>query len=184
MQVYRTALFAGAALAAPFITISAQQPAGPVIQVEAMRETLLHLFEQHKQMDVEYTRAIPDSALRWAPTEGVRDFAEQMRHIILDHGLMIGRAVVGEEPALGDRSVFLNDKAQLEESVIATYDWVLGTLRSLPAEDFLADTELFGRQLKKWQIYYWTIQHADWTRGQLVPYYRMNGVAPPSWRSY
>ena len=80
--------------------------------------------------------------------------------------------------------MYLDDKAALANAVSAAYDWVLETLRSLPAREMLADTELFGQSMTKWRVYLQALEHAYWTRGQLVPYFRAHGIAPPSYRAF
>ena len=69
----------------PWPLVAQSTGSGTTIDVEAIRAVLLHGLEQHKQMDIEFTRAIPDSALRWKPTPEVRDFAQQIHHIAVDN---------------------------------------------------------------------------------------------------
>lgn len=155
------------------------------LSADEVRAVLIHGLEQHRAMDVEFVRAIPDSALRWAPTPGVRDFAEQVEHIVLDNVMFVARAVRGEAPpSFGEQEAYLGDKDELVRVVNETYDYVIGSLRELPEDELTAETELFGRQLAKWRVYLLALAHADWTRGQLVPYFRLNGIDPPDWRSY
>ncbi len=163
----------------------AQQASGVTIDVESIRALLVTGFENNRSMDMDFVRAIPDSALRWAPNEDVRDFAEQIEHTALDNVLFVTMAVVGgERPNFGKPEMYLNDKAALANAVSAAYDWVLETLRSLPAREMLADTELFGQSMTKWRVYLQALEHAYWTRGQLVPYFRAHGIAPPSYRAF
>ncbi len=163
----------------------AQQASGVTIDVESIRALLVTGFENNRAMDMDFVRAIPDSALRWAPTEDVRDFAEQIEHTALDNVLFVTMGVVGgERPNFGEPETYLNDKAALANAVSAAYDWVLETLRSLPAREMLADTELFGQSMTKWRVYLQALEHAYWTRGQLVPYFRAHGIAPPSYRAF
>ena len=87
-------------------------------------------------------------------------------------------------PTFGDTAAYLNDKAELERVVVATYDWVIESLRGLTAEELVVETDLFRQRLPKWRVYLQALAHADWTRGQLVPYFRLNGITPPGWRSF
>ena len=158
---------------------------GTTIDVEVLRAVLLHGLEQHKQMDIEFTQAIPDSALRWKPTPEVRDFAQQIEHIAVDNAnFMVWGGIRERLPTWGDTTMYLNDKAELERVVIASYDWVIETLRALPPEEMVEETELFGQRLQKWHVYLQALAHADWTRGQVVPYFRLHGMGPPGWKSY
>jgi len=155
------------------------------LDADSLKAVLIHGLEQHRRMDLEYARAMPDSALRWAPTPDVRDYAEQVHHIVIDNALFTARAIRGEEvPSFGDTAVYLNDAEELERVVEETYAYTLGTLREMPSEELLEGTELFGEERAKWRVFQLALAHADWTRGQLVPYLRLNGVEPPDWRIY
>ncbi len=175
-------LTAALTLALP-ASMAAQQPVA--IDTDSIRAFLIHGLEQHKLMDIEFARAIPDSAVRWAPTPEVRDFAEQIEHIIMDNVMFVSRGVLDAPmPTFGDTAAYLNDKAELERVVVATYDWVIESLRGLTAEELVVETDLFRQRLPKWRVYLQALAHADWTRGQLVPYFRLNGITPPGWRSF
>jgi len=159
--------------------------AAPAIEVESIRALLLHGLEQGKAMDIDFARAIPDSALRWAPVAGVRDFAQQVEHTAVDNALFVALGILGVPmPSFGDTAVYLNDKEAMVRAVTAAYDWVEQSLRDLPAEEFMVETSLFGQRLPKWRVYLQALEHGYWTRGQLVPYFRINGMAPPPYRSF
>ncbi len=176
----------GAGLLPAAAPVTAQEMAS--LDAGAIRAVMMNGLEQHRLMDVDFVRAIPDSALRWAPTDGVRDFAQQIEHIVLDNVMFVHVGVLGQgfddQPSFGDREVYLNDKRALERLVDATYGWVKEHLADLSDAKLLEATELFGQPMTNWRVFLMALQHADWTRGQLVPYYRMNGVQPPEWRSY
>ena len=158
---------------------------GPTIEVETIRALLLRGFEQGKAMDIDFARAIPDSALRWAPTSEVRDFAEQVEHAAVDNALFVARGILGvSTPTFGDPAMYLDDQEALVEAVTAAYDWVMQSLRELPAEEFEVETTLFGQQMEKWRVYLQALEHGYWTRGQLVPYFRAHGMAPPRYRAF
>ncbi len=162
-----------------------QAASGVTIDVESIRALLVTGFENNRAMDLDFVRAIPDSAMRWAPNDTVRDFAEQIEHTALDNVLFVAMAVVrSEPPSFGNPEMYLNDKAAMTNAVNAAYDWVLETLRDLPAQEMIAETELFGQSMTKWRVYLQALEHAYWTRGQLVPYFRAHGMAPPRYRAF
>lgn len=73
--------------------------------------------------DVSLVEAIPDSAMRWAPTEGMRDFAQQVAHAA--NNLFIARAVFGQSgPDLLSESddSLLSDKGAMMDEVVAAID--------------------------------------------------------------
>lgn len=155
------------------------------VDADSVRAVLIRGFEQARAVDRAFAGAIPDSALRWAPTPEVRDFAEQVEHAVLDNVRIVAMGVAEEEPpALGDTADYLNDREELERAVDRSYDYVLETLRELPASELTAEGEVFGRTLPRWNIFLLALQHGEWTRGQLVPYFRIHGIDPPEWRTY
>lgn len=177
-------ILAGTTLA-PTIFAQQQEGSGPTIDVETIRALLLRGFEQGRAMDIDFARAIPDSALRWGPTPEVRDFAEQVEHAAVDNALFVAQGILGvPTPKFGDPEVYLNDQEKLSEAVSAAYEWVMQSLRELPPEEFLAETTLFGQQMEKWRVYLQALEHGYWTRGQLVPYFRTHGMAPPQYRAF
>lgn len=170
-------------LLAAALPTAAQQSS---VDMETIRQILLNGFEQNKLMDLDYLEAMPSSDLRFAPTDGVRDFAEQIYHISESYIFALSSAgvVSAPPPALGDSAMFLSDVPSLEEAITRAYDWVLSSLREIPTAELAAETELFGMTMAKWQVYNFVLTHAYWTRGQLVPYLRMKGATPPQYRPY
>lgn len=164
--------------------------AGPVsaqatLDIEDLRAMIIEGFEKARTMDVEFAMAIPDSALRWAPTEGVRTFSEQVAHAGLSNTLFVAEPVLGEaRPESGDTAVYNNNKEELVAALNRAYDYSIAAVQNLPAEEFLEETTLFGQQMPKWRVLVQSLTHGIWTRGQLVPYFRMNGMAPPRYRAF
>lgn len=169
------ALIAPAALAA--------QAGGP--DAEAVKAYLVDGFERAKATDVAFAETIPDSALRWAPTPGVRDFAQQVVHAA--DNSFVAPAVFGEDSPgfFADTAAVLNDGAALAAAVAAAYDWTLASLRKTPAEALRESVPFFGgREMPRWRILGFALEHAMWTRGQLVPYFRIHGIVPPDVRLF
>jgi len=152
------------------------------LDTEAIREFLANGLEANKAMDIDFARAIPDSALRWAPTPDVRDFAQQIAHAADNSWIASGLGV--EARAFGDTAVVLNDKEALVAAVTAAYDWMLGTLRDLPDDQFTAEGDFFGTPTPRWRMFMQAIEHATWTRGQLVGYFHAHGVPVPRVRFF
>lgn len=166
--------------AAPLaVTPLAAQNAG----METMRGYLLNGFERAKAWDVSLAQAMPDSAMSWAPSEGVRGFAAQIVHTA--NNTFIGGPLFGmDAPAFGVTEQAPGDKAALIAAVQAGYDWIIEHLRSMSAADLAADATLFGQTVPRWRIGMFALEHAMWTRGQLVPYLHAHGVEVPQQRLF
>lgn len=155
------------------------QEEGADAQMAAMQAYLVNAFERSKAWDVSIALAIPDSALRWAPNPDVRDFAEQVEHAA--NNLFAASAMFGEEPAggFGDPEVILNDKQALADAVGSTYDWIIERMKQMTTEEMTEEVTLFGRPMLRWRVCTFALEHAMWTRGQLVPYFHAHGVPVP-----
>lgn len=188
MRPFRLAAVVLIVAGAPLVA-GCQSPAGERgtarLDVDSLRRVFARGLERHRAMDTAYVRAVPDSALRWSYSPEVRDYAEQVEHIVVDNVRIVAQAAPdADPPSLGDTAVYLNDRAELERVVNESYDYVLGTLRGLSEEELLSPAEVFGEEMTTWRAFQLALHHADWTRGQLVPYLRTHGVTPPRWRSY
>ena len=155
------------------------------IDIEEFRSMLIEGFENARTMDIEFAMAIPDSAFRWAPTDGVRTFSEQVAHAGISNTLFMATPVLGEaRPVVGDTAVYLNDREALVAALNGAYDYVIEGVVELPAEEFLVETTFFGQTMLKWRVLMQALTHGIWTRGQMVPYFRMNDVEPPRYRAF
>lgn len=153
------------------------------LDAEAVKAYLVDGFERARATDVAFAGAIPDSAFRWAPVTGVRDFAEQVAHAA--DNSFVGPAVFGEQTPSFFPDAALEDAAALAGAVEAAYDWILERLRATPAADLQPSAPFFGgREMPKWRILAFALEHAMWTRGQVVPYFRIHGIDPPDVRLF
>ncbi|MDX1393672.1 MAG: hypothetical protein R3195_04755 [Gemmatimonadota bacterium] len=150
---------------------------------EGMKAYLIDGFERAKAWDLAIAEAMPDSAREWAPTADVRGFAEQIIHTA-NNGF-IAQSMFGEEaPAFGDADMLVADKAALETAVTDAYDYLIGKLQAMPAAALGEDVEFFGRTMTRGRVALFALEHAMWTRGQLVPYLHAHGVAVPQARLF
>ena len=142
--------------------------------LESIRLVLIQRFERNREMDLTFLDAVPDSAWRWAPTPDVRDYAEQMAHTT--HNFF---APWRNGYAPPDTSRLLNDRTILRAELGAGYDWAIDRLRTLSHTQLLAELPIGQNTFPLWRVMVYWLDHALWTRGQLVPYLRMHGVEPP-----
>ncbi len=131
-----------------------------------------------------YLEAMPDSAVEFHPTPGVRTFAQQFDHIVTTN-LEVAAQTLGAgqpTPELGDSAAYLHNKNALRGYAAATFDYVLTLARkATPAQ--------LARSVSVWKlpaqpVWSWlelSQEHTVWTLGQTVPYLRLNGVTPPDY---
>lgn len=140
-------------------------------------------FERQRANVLQMLDAMPDSGLRSAPTEGVRDFAQQIEHIVQGNVGIIGTGVDQPVP-IGDHDpeVYLNSKDALEQFVNDGYDAIAEMIGSLSADNITEETSLFGQAMvERWKLAQLAYEHGVWTLGATVPYLRLQGVTPPAY---
>jgi hypothetical protein len=148
------------------------------------RARLVDAWTRDSNNVMRYIEAMPDSALEFHPTPGVRNFAQQFDHIVTTNFEVAAQTLGAGKPIpeLGDSAAFLHNKAALRGYAAATFNYVLTLLRkATPAQ--------LARSVSVWKLpaqanRTWldlSHEHTVWTLGQTVPYLRLNGVTPPEY---
>lgn len=150
---------------------------------QSSKEKYVADFERMRVSVLAMVDSMPAAGLRSAPTPGVRNFAEQIEHVVVGNVNLIASGIDADRTPLGiDKQLYLNDKAELRRFVNIGFDRVRDMLNAMSQEDLLAEGRLFGRvPLPKWQIIQAAFEHGIWTLGQTVPYVRLQGGTPHSY---
>ena len=147
-----------------------------------MKAALMDDFERMRGNVLGMVDEMPETGLRTAPTDGVRDFAQQIEHVVDGNVSIIGSGVDRPASGLGDPEKYLNSKDALKAYVNRGFDAVGEMLGGMTDADFDADTSLFGAAtVKKWKLAQTAYEHGVWTLGATVPYLRLNGGVPPGY---
>lgn len=171
------AVVAVALLLGPPATLPGQVP----------RELLRRDLERDRRNVRAYVEAVPDSVLGFRPTPGVRTFAEQIEHLVLDNANIVGTALRGdtlewERPA---REAYLTSRDALLALVDRGYAVVLRLLAETSDSALAREARVFGRYVvPRWRAFEAAREHATWTLGQTVPYLRLKGITPPSYEAF
>jgi DinB superfamily len=157
------------------VPLAAQQVPPP-----GFRQQQIADLERERRMTLAMVDSMPDHLLHFKPVPEVRDFAQQIAHAAAPVAMFAFRARGGSPPALGDSTVYLNARPALRELVIKAYDYALAAIREIPDADFTASTSFARQEMPRWRIFQLAHEHSVWTRGELVSYFRLNGMAPPA----
>ncbi len=156
-------------------------PALAAAQTDA--SALTRDWQRNRRNVLAYIEAMPDSALGFRPTPGVRTFAEQFDHIVTTN-LEVAAAVRGVDrpPTLGDPDQYLHSKSALRAYAEATYAYMLGTLDAATPEELARTMSIYGAPPQPAAGFIQlSLEHSVWTLGQVVPYLRLNGATPPGY---
>ena len=155
----------------------------PAAQAQDVKSSLINDFQRQRDNVLGMVDAMPEAGLRTAPTEGVRDFAEQIEHVVQGNVGIVrsGFDRPAEIPQM-EADVYLNSKDELKVFVNAGYDLVIEMIESMSEADMMADANLFGQAtVQKWQLVKTAYEHAVWTLGATIPYVRSQGGTPPGY---
>jgi hypothetical protein len=161
--------------AGPAFPLSAQSgmPPKSIMQVD---------WERQRKNVLAYIDAMPDSAITFAPTPGVRTFAEQIEHFVGTNTEIAAVVLRGLKapPTLGDKAAYLKRKAALRDYTTKSYDYLLESLRGATPEQLSKSYTMYNQPAAPaWRWLDLSKEHAVWTFGQLIPYLRLNKVNPP-----
>jgi len=152
-------------------------------QAQDVKASLLNDFERQRANVLAMVEAMPEAGLRTAPTEGVRDFAQQIEHVVQGNVGIVSSGVDRpvDIPQM-DPEVYLNSKAELIRMVGVGYDLIDEMVCAMSDADLNAEGQLFGQvTVPKWQIIKTALEHATWTLGATIPYIRLQGGTPPAY---
>jgi len=165
---------AGTALAVLLLTATAAS-------AQDMTAAFMDDFERQRANVLAYVEAMPEDGLRTAPTEGVRDFAQQIEHIVGGAVNIVASGVDRSATDIGDAEVYLNSKTALMDFVNAGFDQVIAMVETATPESLMEEGNLFGSPKTNWKILKTAYEHGVWTLGATVPYLRLQGATPPGY---
>ena len=149
-----------------------------------IKQQLVEDWERQRANVLAYIDVMPDSAMAFHPTPGVRDFAQQIVHAVSTNLEVAAIALRGlkEAPFTLD-STQLHQKAALREYTDRAYGYLLDALKSSTPSQLLKQSAVYNlppQSASRWLTL--SYEHAVWTLGQTVPYLRLNGVTPPAYK--
>ena len=148
------------------------------------KQQLVEDWERQRTNMLAYIDAMPDSAMRFRPTAGVRDFAEQIVHAVSTNLEVAAVALRGQQaPPFTLDTAQQHQKAALRDYTERTYSYLLEALRSATPTQLLKPSSVYTlppQSATRWLLL--SYEHAVWTLGQTIPYMRLNGVTPPGYK--
>lgn len=148
------------------------------------KQEMLDDWARQRANVLAYVDAMPDSAMVFRPTPGVRDFAQQIEHAVSTDLEVAAMALRGlSAPPFSLDTTQMHQKVVLRAYADRTFAYVLESIRLATPAQLLKQSVLYGQPQQsaaRWLAL--AYEHAVWTLGQTVPYLRLNGVTPPAYR--
>lgn len=152
------------------------------VQAQTSPDDMVKDWERAKAFTKEYLDAMPETGYALKPTPEMRSFAEQMLHLT-DANYAFASIASGEKSPIGQgESEKSTDKSKENTTklVMASYDFVISTIKKMNPAQFSETVKIFGRFDASRQM---TIakgfEHQTHHRGQLTTYIRLAGAKPP-----
>ncbi|WP_343670423.1 DinB family protein [Chitinophaga sp.] len=153
-----------------------------ITRAQSTNEALVKEWERAKAYSKEYLDAMPDKDYGLKPTPEMRSFADQFLHLTdANYGFI--SAVSGQKSPVGfgesEKSTD-KSKAAVTKAVMDGYDYVIASIKKIPASELNDKINLFGKfELTKQQAIDKAFEHQTHHRGQATVYLRLAGVKPP-----
>jgi uncharacterized damage-inducible protein DinB len=139
-----------------------------------VRDALLTHWNDLGQKIIRLAEEFPADKYEFKPAEGVRTFGDQLRHVAF-WNTFVAKTARGEK-ADGSLNELPRTEYNTKEKVVdvlrRTMNEAAGELKKLPATPLPGTVDLFTA----------FIGHTGEHYGQLVVYYRLNGLVPPASR--
>ena len=168
------------AQAAPAKPAGAAKPA--TVAASLPKDIMLVDWQRQKKNVLAYIDVMPDSAITFAPTPGVRNVAQQIEHFVGTNTEIAAIVLKGLKtpPTLGDTAAYRHNKAALRDYTVKSYDYLIDALRSATPAQLGKSFAIYNQPAAPaWRWLDLSKEHAVWTFGQLIPYLRLNKVTPP-----
>lgn len=139
-------------------------------------------WERAKAYTAEYLQAMPASGYALKPTPEMRSFAEQMLHLN-DANYGFVSAATGEKVPEGAGQTEKSgnkEKDSVMKTVLAGYDFVIGSIRKMDPSKLNESIKVFGRfDMTRGAALAKMFEHQTHHRGQTTVYIRLASATPP-----
>lgn len=145
-------------------------------------DDLLKDWERAKAYTKEYLDAMPESGYSFKPTPDMRSFASQMLHLA-DGNYAFASSASGQKSPIAYKELEKTSdqsKANVTKLVLAGYDYVISSIKTMTPEQMKEQTKLFGRfEMTRGMVLAKVFEHQTHHRGQTAVYLRLAGAKPP-----
>lgn len=163
-----------------FLALTAPQEAAAQTSVE-VRDRLMGQFNTAMSKFIALAEAMPEESYTWSPGAGVMEVGQVFMHVARYNYFYPTRSLGFSLP--GDVDMDSMESVRARERTLAALtgsrEWVQEMVGAMSAQELEAETELYGRTVKKWAVLTQLVSHMSEHLGQSIAYARMNGVVPP-----
>lgn len=140
-------------------------------------DRMLFAWKNMKNMVVNSVKAMPEEHFNLVPAEGLRSFADQVKHITTSNRFFIA-FLAGEDVKAANQNTIENSKgkAAIIRDLEQSFDYVLATLPKIKGFD--ESINMFGQAVTRMEGLMLMEHHLHREQGKITIYMRMKGVVP------
>ncbi len=151
-------------------------------QAQSPIDDMVKDWERAKAYTKEYLDAMPAEGYALKPTAEMRSFAQQMLHLTDgNYGFASTATGVASPVGMGaSEKATDQSKENVTKLVMAGYDFVINSIKTMTPAQLNEATKLFGRfEMTKGKALEKCFEHQTHHRGQTTVYIRLAGATPP-----
>ena len=169
---------------APAALSQKQTPPEP----KTVSQVLEFWISDTERLVVPAAEAMPESKYSFAPTEGefegVRNFAEQVKHLAAAN-YQLGAGALGEDPPVDTENesapASIRTKAEIMEYLKGSFAVLHRAAAAINEKNMNEPIVAKGGRTRMWLLID-AVAHSSNHYGQMIEYLRMNGIVPPARR--
>ncbi|MCE7990901.1 MAG: DinB family protein [Roseivirga sp.] len=142
-------------------------------------DRLLYSWKNMKNMVVNSAKAMPEEHYSYVPVEGVRGYADQVKHITTSNRYFITMVSGGNPADIGadnQKTQGLQSKAEIIADLEQSFDYVISKIPEIQGYD--NEFDLFGQKVTRTEGLMLMEHHLHREQGKIIFLMRMKGVAP------
>ncbi|MEK6152301.1 DinB family protein [Flavobacteriaceae bacterium 3-367] len=140
-------------------------------------ERMVFAWKNMKNMVVKSAQQMPEEHFDLIPAEGLRSFADQVKHITTSNRFFVG-FLAGEDNNVANKNTLekVSGKDAIIKDLEASFDYVIATLPKIQGYD--ENIDMFGQTLSRMEALMLTEHHLQREHGKITIYMRLKGIAP------
>jgi uncharacterized damage-inducible protein DinB len=156
--------------------VRADEPAATGLKAE-----LLHNVDDVASKLNDLVTATPPEKFTYRPEDGVRSTAEVFLHVSGGNYMFPGMFGVKAPDGIDLKNLekSTTDKAQVQKTLAASFDFVRAAIRSIPDDGWDRSVQMFGKPASVRAVCLTMVTHMHEHLGQSIAYARVNGIVPP-----
>lgn len=141
------------------------------------KERMLFVWKNMKNMVVNSAKAMPAEHYNLVPAEGLRSFADQVKHITTSNRFFIAFLAGQDVKATNQNTIEkVKGKGAIIKDLEQSFDYVLATLPKV--QGFDENINMFGQTVSRMEGLMLMEHHLHREQGKITIYMRMKGIAP------